>query len=189
MTYTIQGLLLTNLPRNSVNKTLTDIGSGQGKWPALLSPYFDQVVSIEPDESSFEKQKSLNEILKLENIDLYNDGMPECLEKINSQAVLLSSSLHLTEDWKYCFQKLLNDPILQWIAIFDGPDLDTFDPSLFSNKHGSLSKRRPITIGDEWYMHDQAEEQGWFARLFNIDTDEQMAKTETANRWLLLLER
>ena len=188
-TQNIQGLLLTNLPRKSVNKTLTDVGSGHGKWPALLSPYFNQIVSIEPNEEFVAKQEILLEKLKIQNVDLYQDGMPDCISKINSECLLLSGSLYLTEDWKSCYRSLLDNVILQWIAIFDGPDLDDFDPSLFSEDHGSLSNRLPIVRGDEWYMHDLAEEEGWSARLFDIEKDEQITKPDSPDRWLLILER
>ena len=188
-TNTIMGLLLTNLPRNSTYKTLTDIGSGSGKFAALLSPYFDQIVSVEPNADFVKQQEALIQELNLENVDIYQDGMPDCLAKINSQAVLVSGALYLTEDWSKSYELLLLDTTVSWLAIFDGPDLDTFDASLFHGSYGELSKRKPIVKGDEWLMFKTAEEQGWAARLFDIDKDEAMTEGDLADRWLLILER
>ena len=189
-TSNLMGLLLTNLPRNSTNKTLTDIGSGAGKWSALLSPYFDQIVSIEPNDDLRQKQANLLERLKIENIDLYPDAMPACIKKLNCQAALLVESLYLTEDWLRVYRLLLEDDQLQWLAIADGPDGNIHDDSGWHTPHGSISNRMPLGKGDEWRMFDIAEEHGWAARLFDIRKDEPMLDVnEYADRWLLILER
>lgn len=188
-TYKLMGLLLTNLPRNSTNKTLTDIGSGAGKWTALLSPYFDQIVSVEPNNDLRNKQSDLLGRLKIENVDLYPDAMPACIKKLNCQAVLLAESLYLTEDWLRVYRLLLEDDQLQWLAIADGPDDKILDDSGWHTPHGSISNRMPLVRGDEWRMFDIAEEHGWAARLFDISEDELLNRLKTADRWLLILER
>ena len=189
-TSNLMGLLLTNLPRNSSNKTLTDIGSGAGKWSALLSPYFDQIVSIEPNDDLRDKQSDLLGRLKIENVDMYPDAMPACIKKLDCQAALLAESLYLTEDWLRVFRLLLEDYRLQWLAIADGPDDKTADNSGWNTPHGSISNRMPLVQGDEWRMFDIAEEHGWAARLFDIRKDEQMLDVKVnADRWLLILER
>ena len=189
-TSNLMGLLLTNLPRNSTNKTLTDIGSGAGKWSALLSPYFDQIVSIEPNDDLRQKQANLLERLKIENVDMYPDAMPACIKKLNCQAALLAESLYLTEDWLRVYRLLLEDDQLQWLAIADGPDGDITDDSGWHTPYGSISNRMPLVKGDEWRMFDIAQEHGWAARLFDIHKDEPMSDfNDSADRWLLILER
>ena len=181
-TYKLMGLLLTNLPRNSTNKTLTDIGSGAGKWSALLSPYFDQIVSVEPNDSLRDKQSDLLGRLKIENVNLYPDAMTACIKKLNCQAALLAESLYLTEDWLRVYRLLLEDDQLQWLAIADGLPSDAPDQT--------ISNRMPLVKGDEWRMFHIAEEHGWAARLFDIHNDEPMSDVnENADRWLLILER
>ena len=188
-TTNLMGLLLTNLPRNSTNKTLTDIGSGAGKWSALLGPYFDQIVSVEPNDNLRKKQSDLLHRLKIENVDVYPDSMPACIKKLDCQAVLLAESMYLTEDWLRVFRLLLEDDHLQWIAIADGPDAQELDDSGWHTPHGSISNRMPLVSGDEWRMFDIAEEHGWAARLFDIQKDEAMVRNYAADRWLLILER
>lgn len=189
-TSNLQALLLTNLPRNSTNKTLTDIGSGAGKWTALLSPYFDQIVSIEPRKDMRDWQEKLYQKLQLENIDIYQDSMPDCISKLNCQAALLVDSLYLTANWMSVYTKLLDDPYLQWLAIADGPDKsDVFSDSIWNTPFHAINNRRPLLQGDEWHMSELAEQQGWTSRLYNILECEPAEPKENADRWLLILER
>ena len=189
-TSNLMGLLLTNLPRNSTNKTLSDIGSGAGKWSALLSPYFDQIVSIEPNDDLRNKQTDLFHKLQIENVDAYPDSMPACIKKLNCQAALLAESLYLTDDWLRVLRLLLEDDQLQWLAIADGPDGNITNSTGWHTPYGSISNRMPLVKGDEWRMFEIAEEHGWAARLFDIRKDEQILDVKVnADRWLLILER
>lgn len=186
----LHGLLVTNLPRNSTNKTLTDIGSGAGKWTALLSPYFDQVVSIEPRQDMRNWQDMLYDKLEIRNVDVHGDSMPECIRKLNCQAALLVDSLYLTENWMSVYEALLVDPYLQWLAIADGPDKsDVFSDSIWNTPCHAINNRRPLLPGDEWHMSELAEQQGWATRLYDIMADEPAKPGNNAERWLLILER
>jgi SAM-dependent methyltransferase len=184
------GIILTNLPRRSTRKTLTDIGSGVGLWSALLSPYFGQIVSIEPNDNMREKQKELFHRLHIENVDIYPDSMPDCIDNINGEAVLLSDCIGYTSDWLQVYDKVLADPHLQWIAISGGPDDDKLgDEATMNAMHGPINNRRPINPGDEWRMRDIAEEQGWATKMFDILKDELADEGRPVDRWLLILER
>ena len=176
-THGLQALLLTNLPRNSAHKTLTDLGSSKGKWPALLSPYFDQIVSIEPNDDHRHFQERLLDMLKIENIDLYGDEMPGSIKKMHAQAALLIDALPRAQDWLMSYRMLLDDDFLQWIAIAQGISDDP------------LSNKSKMTQGDQWRMLEMAEERGWSAVLFDVDKDAPMIMGDAADRWLLLLER
>jgi len=184
------GILLTNLPRRSTRKTLTDLGSGLGLWSAMLSPYFAQIVSIEPNDYLREKQKDLFHRLHIENVDLYPDSMPDCIDKMHGEAALLSDCIGYVDDWLDVYNKLLQDQHLQWIVISGGPDDDRLDNGEPTNtRHGSINSKRPLDSGDEWRMKNIAEEQGWATKMFDIMKDEIADEGSDTDRWLLILER
>ena len=184
------GIILTNLPRRSNRKTLTDIGSGLGLWSALLSPYFGQIVSIEPNDNYRNKQKDLFHRLYIENVDIYPDSMPDCIDKINGEAVLLSDCIGYVDDWLEVYGKLLDDAHLQWIAISGGADDDNLgEESSMNAVYGSINNRRPIQPGDEWKMYDVAIERGWVAKMFDIMKDDIVVESRIIDKWLLILER
>lgn len=182
-------LLLINLPDNSSDRQLADIGSGAGKWTALLAPYFNHITSIEPNPRFQHLQEKLCDRLSLGNVDIRSGIMPDCIYNLHCECALLVGSIYLTEDWHMIYDSMLRHDNLRWIAIADGPDTYGFDDTGWNTPCGSISNRRPLLIGDEWHMHNEAVNEGWTARLFNIEYAKSCEPNEMSDRWLLILER
>lgn len=188
-TTNLLSLLLSNLPHGSADIHLADIGSGAGKWSALLSPSFNLITSIEPNDALAKIQSDLIERLKIGNVKLCQGSMPDCIKTLTCDAALLAESIYLTGDWCHNLELLLANPSLRWLAIADGPDDQELDASGWNTPHGQISNRKPLVQGDEWVMLHLATERGWTARLFDIQRSATMFTDDVASRWLLILER
>lgn len=187
-TTTVYSLLQENLPANSLNMTLADVGSGAGKWTALLSSYWKKIESIEPHQATHQLLAKFVDCLRLPNVELRTGMMPECLTSIKTDATLLLGSLYLVKDWMGAYKLILESS--QWFAICDGPDTDSkpinndgFDHPL-NHPADNITGRLPLLAGVEWELVQLAEQAGYNVKVYNIK--QLLPNFETGQHWLII---
>lgn len=172
-TLDLLGLLESNIPEGS---TITEIGSGAGKWLCLLSQHCSNLIGIEPNDYLRNTCTKVVSQLHLKNITVVDNHMPKCIGSITSEVVLLMGSIYLN-DWRLVYDSLLDNTLVQTIIVFDGPDTERtqFNTSWTTSFNGL---RRPLLSGDELTMSQMATERNWITTLI-----------PKANEWLLIAKR
>jgi hypothetical protein len=165
-TETVYSCFLENLPHNSKELTVCEIGSGAGKWTSILSNFFKKVISIEPKVELSNIQKTLLKNLKISNVEIINDYMPRCLDYINCECIFFSESLYLVNDWASIIDKTITNKNIKYIGIIDGPDEKPFY-GLFHEPF-LKEKRLPLLDNDELIIQKKLESNGFNCQLFDI---------------------
>jgi len=183
-TMLVNSLLRENLPANSVNMTLADVGSGAGQYTALLSSYWAKIESIEPNPTTHQLLAKFVDCLRLPNVELHTSLMPECLTSIKTDATLLIDSLYLVKDWMAAYVLILESS--QWFAISDGADSKPFDEDGFNHPAGDIIGRQPLLSYAEWELAELAEQAGYNVKIYDIFKRQLLSKDETCPRWLII---
>lgn len=183
-------LLIPNLPKDSDQLTLCDIGSGAGQWSTLLSPYFANIVSIEPNPRFRDMHKVLVSKLGLSNVEIQSGCLPNCLANLSCQSIIMIQSMYLVEDWLGVFREVVAMESLRFVALADGPDTPIgLGDTEWNTPFETINNRRPMVQGDEHFMLNIAAEQGWQARIYDILAGKESTSEHNASRWLIILER
>ena len=182
-------LLLQELPNDF--RSLTDIGAGAGKWTFLLSPYFKEIISIEPNDELRAILTKLLHRLDISNVTVINDCMPNCIKNISTDTVILIESIYLTNNWNDVYSALLDNSIIKTIVIADGPDtnIDVINSNMWHSTYNSDTTRLPLSIGDEYKMAKIAKSAGWQVDIFDIFNKIKLENNITVDRWLLIAKR
>lgn len=183
-TVLVNSLLQENLPANSLNMTLADVGSGAGKWTALLSSHWAKIKSIEPNTATHQLLVKFIDCLQLPNVELHRAMMPDCLTSIKTDATLLIESLYLVKDWMAAYKLILESS--QWFAVCDGPDLDSkpLGGNALNHPAGDITGRLPLLAGAERELVQLAEQAGYNVKIYDIK--QLLPKNENKQDWLII---
>lgn len=180
-------LIVSNLPSNHNQLTLTDIGSGAGLFSFLLYPYWKHITSIEPNSTLYNLQRNLIETNQLENVQLIKDQLPNCLGAVNSDVILLVMSLYLTNDWLNNFKSLIGKNVSHFFIV-DGPDKDisSWCSNDWKTPAESITNRKPMLEGVAWELVDAANELGFVCNVYDIESKKKIDVNSNCADWLII---
>lgn len=169
------------LPTSSLQQSITDVGSGAGKWTAILSYYFNSVNSIEPKSNYIDLQNELFNSLKISNVEIFEDWMPNCVKDIKTDGVFFAESLYLIENWQSIIETISSNEHIKYIGIIDGTNEkeNPFDGKFHQPYTNNI--RKLLLKNDEFKIKDILEKNNFECQIFNISD-----KDDGCQRWFIV---
>jgi hypothetical protein len=159
-------LFLKTLPPNYEKYSVTEIGSGFGKWAAVFCHYFTDVVSIEPNNEYLTLQKKFLSSMKATNVTFKQDLMPDCIDSIKTNGIFFIESLYLANNWIEVINKIIANPNITYVGIIDGPDSKPLGGTL--NTPAYAPNRLPLQNNDALVIKKMFENAGFKCKMFNV---------------------